>query len=165
MSPLQNALPQQVPFNQPTSASSTAPPPRPQYLIIGLFALRLTQHLIMYLNPYAGSDTALRWLDAVLRSYDTRYALAKLKDRRSIEDYVRVYPGIVRSMIRQPKYRSVFMGMNPNQNVEGRELSDEELQAMIDFADAAGEWGSVVSLPSKYAQRMEQLANARSMAE
>lgn len=41
----------------------------------------------------------------------------------------------------------------------------EDLRAIIDFSDAAGEWGSVVPLPGKYALRMEELAKMRSMAE
>lgn len=126
ISSLQDALPQQVPLRQPTTDPSATPPPppRPECLIVGLFALRLTQHVIMYLDPYAGSDAHLRWLEAFLRPYDTSYALAKLKDPRSIEDYVRVYPGIVRSMIKQPNYRRVFMAMDPGKKVDGREWSD-----------------------------------------
>ncbi|KAL5392296.1 hypothetical protein DPSP01_000811 [Paraphaeosphaeria sporulosa] len=126
MSSLHDALPHQAPLRQPTPAPAHGPPPRPEYLIVGLFALRLTQHLIMRLDPYAGIDAALRWLEAFLRSYDASFDLAKLKDPRSIEDYVRMYPGIVRSMIKQPKYRRVFMDMDPDKKIEGRDLSDGE---------------------------------------
>ncbi|KAL5401232.1 hypothetical protein PMIN03_011686 [Paraphaeosphaeria minitans] len=136
MSSLYDALPQEAPPRQPTPAPFTGPPPRPEYLIVGLFALRLTHHLILCLDPYAGSDAAVHWLEAFLRSYHTSFALAKLKDPRSIEDYVRMYPVIVRSMIKQPKYRKVFMDMDPGKKVEGRELSDGE------YSDARGRcWG------------------------
>jgi len=169
---------------QHTASQSSEPPPRPDYLIVGLFALRITRHVILQLDPYPGSDAALRWLENFLQAYHASYALAKIKDPRMIEQYVQDYPSIVRRMIKQPRYRRVFMDMNPDKKETQRELNDgkckhrvlvnwegstdvhtEELLAIIDFADAAGEWGSVVPLPEKYAQRIEELAKGRRMAE
>ena len=40
----------------------------------------------------------------------------------------------------------------------------EELRSILDFADAAGEWGSVVPLPREHAARMEELEKGRRMA-
>ncbi|KAL1593152.1 hypothetical protein SLS60_010759 [Paraconiothyrium brasiliense] len=162
MSSLQHALPQHTPL---PSIETGTPPPRPEYLIIGLFALRITRRLILYLDPYQGSDFDIRWLDSFLQPYPPSYALAKLTDPRTIEEYVQKYPSIVRTMIKQPRYRRVFMDMNPERKETQRELSDEELSAIIDFVDAAGEWGSVVPVPGKYAQRMEELAKGRRMFE
>lgn len=36
---------------------------------------------------------------------------------------------------------------------------------MVDFADAAAEWGSVVKLPGHHAQRIEFLSSQRRLAE
>ncbi|KAF1967228.1 hypothetical protein BU23DRAFT_403826, partial [Bimuria novae-zelandiae CBS 107.79] len=140
-------------------------PQRPEYLIVGLFALRITKTLIQQLDPYEGRHSDLRWIDNFLRPYHPDNALAKLTDARVVDEYVSEYPPMVRRMIKQPRYRKVFMEMNPDKKVTHRELSDGELIAIIDFADAAGEWGSVVPLPGKYAERMEELAKGRHMAD
>lgn len=176
MASLQNALPQQTASHPPT------PPPRPEFLVIGLFALRITRRVILQLDPYPGSDMDLRWLENFIQAYHPSYTLAKLKDPRTIEDYVQQYPGLVRRMIKQPRYRRVFMDMNPVEGVGQRDMTNgesksggtnnwytdsdaDELLAIIDFVDAAGEWGSVVPVPGQYAPRMEELAKARRMAD
>lgn len=126
MASLHDALPQQPPPRVPTPFPSTHRPPRPEYLIVGLFALRLTQHVLLHLDAYPGRDIALRWLESFLAPYAAHFALAKLRDPRTIDEYVRVYPGIVRCMIKQPKYRRVFMDMDPDRQVEGRDMDDGE---------------------------------------
>jgi hypothetical protein len=181
MSSLSDALPQHAHQQQNTQ---TSPPSRPEYLVIGLFALRITKRLVQQLDPYDGHGADLNWLKRFLQPYRAEHALAKLTDARAIDDYVRNYPAMVRRMIKQPRYRRVFMDMNPDKKVTDRELSDskpipmlrlglvkkeanvfaEELRAIVDFADAAAEWGSVVPLPAKYATRMEELAKERRMA-
>ncbi|KAJ4351423.1 uncharacterized protein N0V89_006765 [Didymosphaeria variabile] len=115
LSSLQDALP---PHTPPPSTAPSGPSSRPSYLIIGLFALRLTRQLILRLDPYPSRDLDLHWLDAFLTPYPSIYALAKLTDPRTIEAYVQAYPRIVRTMIKQPRYRRVFMDMNPDKGTD-----------------------------------------------
>ncbi|KAJ4305913.1 hypothetical protein N0V90_001446 [Kalmusia sp. IMI 367209] len=149
----------------PTTPLQSQSPQRPDFLVVGLFALRLTKRLVHQLDPYEGRESDLHWLTNFLRPYHEDYALARLKDPVVIDNYTAEYPRTVKRVIKQPKYRKVFMEMNPEKKVTHRELSDDELRAIIDFADAASEWGSVVPVPGKYAKRMEELASGRRMAE
>lgn len=123
MSSLSDALPQHAHQQQNTQ---TSPPSRPEYLVIGLFALRITKRLVQQLDPYDGHGADLNWLKRFLQPYRAEHALAKLTDARAIDDYVRNYPAMVRRMIKQPRYRRVFMDMNPDKKITDRELSDSK---------------------------------------
>lgn len=53
-------------------------------------------------------------------------------------------------------------------HAEERPFANEVIEECIDiieFVDAASEWGSVVRIPAQEAKRMEYLANARRIAE
>jgi uncharacterized protein YllA (UPF0747 family) len=57
------------------------------------------------------------------------------------------------------------MQMNPTpRDVASRRLSDREARDMVDFADAAAEWGSDMKLPGCEKERMERLAAGRKIA-
>lgn len=184
MSSLAGALPRHT---RPREREQLDRPQRPQFLVVGLFALRITRSLIQHLDGYKTLGSDLGWLEGFLQPYRADEALARLSDPGTIEEYVREYPALVRRMIKQPGYRRIFMEMAPRAEVTERELTDgmlchrfghdgnvcqrttadsraDELRAMIDFADAAGEWGSTVALPARHAARMEELAKGRRMA-
>lgn len=98
-------------------ASSAAPPARPlprgsDFLIVGLFALRLTKTLIEGLPQYAERYGDLAWLAHMLAPFPSDYDLAKLTGERR-QDYLRTYPAVVSRMKRQPGYPLRFMQLNP----------------------------------------------------
>ncbi|KAF2686739.1 hypothetical protein K458DRAFT_416093 [Lentithecium fluviatile CBS 122367] len=159
--------PRPVDAHQPgLSSQQQAPPPqpkRPDFLIIGLFALRLTKKLIRSLDRYPERDDDVAWINRFLRPYTRRDALGRITGDR-IEDYVTMYPAIIARFIRQPRYPVAFMEMNPDKRTMDRALTDEECMDIVDFADAAGEWGSTVKLPGMEAERIERLAERRRMA-
>ncbi|KAF2851582.1 hypothetical protein T440DRAFT_53483 [Plenodomus tracheiphilus IPT5] len=67
------------------------------------------------------------------------------------------------------------MQMNPDRSTKPQhsrgseqctvELNDVERHAIIDFCDAAGEWGSIVPIPAGEADRMIELAHQRRVAD
>ncbi|CAE7034004.1 hypothetical protein P3342_007210 [Pyrenophora teres f. teres] len=144
------------------------------FLIVGLFALRLARRLIESLDYYTERNADVIWLTNFLAPFDQAYALAKISGPRK-DDYVATYQNIVKRMKRQPKYPVRFMQMNPDPSMrqgqrgndaEGaRALDDVERLDIIDFCDAAGEWGSTVPIPAQEAERMIELADRRKIAD
>ncbi|KAL5114004.1 hypothetical protein ACEQ8H_008109 [Pleosporales sp. CAS-2024a] len=142
------------------------------FLIIGLFALRLTKRMIQGLDDYPERNADVAWLANFLAAYPLEYGLARVAGRRQ-DDYVASYPGVVSRMKRQPRYPRRFMQMNPDasrhQGQGAREMTDGkwlvERLDMIDFCDAAGEWGSTVPIPAHEADRMIALAAQRRIAD
>ena len=97
----------------------------PEFLIIGLFALRLTKRLVVSLDYYPGQDADIIWLINFLAPYPNDYKLAKISDSRR-DDYLAMYQNIVSRMKKQPKYPVRFMQMNPDPSMQqarrGREM-------------------------------------------
>lgn len=89
--------------------------PSPHFIIVGLFALRLTLRLVSRLDTYPQRTADVRWLETFLAPYPAEYALAKVSGA-SKEEYVTRYPDIVGRMKCQPMYPVVFMGMNPDKS-------------------------------------------------
>jgi hypothetical protein len=147
----------------PPGPQEASPPQRPDFLIIGLFALRLAKKLIRSLDKYPERDDDLAWITHFLRPYTRRDALARISGAR-IDEYVGQYPVIVARFIRQPGYPVVFTQLNPDRRITDRKLSDQECIDIVDFADAAGEWGSTVKLPGMEAERIERLSERRRVA-
>jgi hypothetical protein len=139
------------------------PPKRPEFLIIGLFALRLAKKLIRSLDMYPERGDDIAWINRFLHPYMRRDALAQISGGR-MEDYVTKYPAIVARFIKQPRYPIAFTELNPDRRITDRALTDQECIDIVDFADAAGEWGSTVKLPGMEAERIERLAERRRMA-
>jgi hypothetical protein len=98
-----------------TTAGPLALPTRPAYefLIIGLFALRLTKRMIEGLEYYPRRDNDIVWLTKFLAPYSHELALAKIYGLRK-EDYIATYQDIISRMKRQPRYPLRFMQMNPD---------------------------------------------------
>ncbi|KAF1349335.1 hypothetical protein EJ07DRAFT_140267, partial [Lizonia empirigonia] len=140
-----------------------------EFLIVGLFALRLTKTLIEGLPQYPERYGDLAWLAHMLAPFPIDYDLAKLTGEGK-RDYLRTYPAVVSRMKRQPGYPLRFMQMNPatvaRLDVLHRQggMTDAQRTEMIDFADAALEWGSVVRLPASELRRMVGQANQRRIA-
>ena len=93
------------------------PPPAPDFLVIGLFALRLTKRLIESLEYYPGRDADIIWLVNFLSPFHNDYELAKISGPRR-DDYLATYQSIVSRMKKQPKYPMRFMQMNPDQSAQ-----------------------------------------------
>ncbi|KAL6708585.1 hypothetical protein ACN47E_002566 [Coniothyrium glycines] len=156
----------------PQPSPNVAPPPVPEFLVIGLFALRLTKHLIEGLERYTERDADLMWLADFLAPYPTEYALAKVSGRRR-DEYLDVYEGIFSRMKKQPRFPIRFMQLNPDRSMQRHEASDQRNEVMtdaqrlaiIDFCDAASEWGSTVPIPAREAERMIELADQRRIAD
>ncbi|KAF1343755.1 hypothetical protein EJ07DRAFT_160661, partial [Lizonia empirigonia] len=85
---------------------------RNEFLIVGLFALRLTKTLIEGLPQYPERYGDLAWLAHMLAPFPIDYDLAKLTGEGK-RDYLRTYPAVVSRMKRQPGYPLRFMQMNP----------------------------------------------------
>ncbi|KAL1799384.1 hypothetical protein ACET3X_003421 [Alternaria dauci] len=164
-----------APSAQPQLPRRSSPPPQtPEFLIIGLFALRLTKRLIESLEYYPGRDADIIWLVNFLAPYHSDYELAKISGSRR-DDYLAMYQSIVSRMKKQPKYPVRFMQMNPDQSMHQiqqrsemdrpRDMTDAERMDIIDFCDAAGEWGSMLPIPANEAKRMVELANRRKIAD
>jgi hypothetical protein len=96
---------------------SSPPPPALQFLIVGLFALRLTKRLIESLDYYPGRDADIIWLVNFLAPYHNDYALARISGTRR-DDYLAMYRSIVSRMKKQSKYPVRFMQMNPDQSTQ-----------------------------------------------
>ncbi|CBX98568.1 hypothetical protein IAQ61_007805 [Plenodomus lingam] len=162
-----------APPADPPQHLRSAAQPAPDFLIVGLFALRLAKQLIQGLDRYPGRETDLAWLEHFLSAYHVDYALAKISGPRR-DNYVVTYRNIVSRMKRQPRYPVRFMEMNPDLSAQWhqsrreeyeRGMSDAERLAVINFSDAAGEWGSTVSIPAREADRMIELADQRRVAD
>ncbi|KAJ4987669.1 hypothetical protein SVAN01_06836 [Stagonosporopsis vannaccii] len=152
-----------------------APPllPKPDFLIVGLFALRLTRRLIHCLEPYPERASDIEWLDNFLSPYHTSYDLAKVTDPIK-KAYLQTYPHIVARMKAQRRYPLHFMALSTFNPQRREALSRQggltdgavaERKEIIDFADAAGEWGSIVHIPHGEAKRMLELADQRRIAD
>lgn len=104
--------------SDPTPSTSSAHPQepsttaQPSFLIINLFALRLTLRLISRIPAYPSLNQDMFWLTMFLSPFPATHDLAKLTSRLK-HDYLATYPKIVGRMKRQPKYPAVFMQMNP----------------------------------------------------
>ncbi|OAL49039.1 hypothetical protein IQ07DRAFT_512433 [Pyrenochaeta sp. DS3sAY3a] len=158
------------------AAYHNAPSPPGDFVIVALFALRLAKRIIERLEPYPKRRTDLYWIDRFLAPYHADYALAMLHGNRKA-DYLATYPMIVTRMKRQDRYPIHFEHVCPVPDLlrpQGRErvdialrqapMSDREALALVDFADAAFEWGSTVPLPAYEAQRLTHLAGQRRIA-
>jgi hypothetical protein len=119
----------------PSAPPIEATPPDPEFLIIGLFALRLTERLIESLENYPGRDADMAWIANFLAPYSSEYALAKISGPRK-EDYLSTYQDIVSRMKKQPRYPMRFMQMNPDRSIQQRmarsEAAREDLRDMTD---------------------------------
>ncbi|KAF1962268.1 hypothetical protein CC80DRAFT_389128, partial [Byssothecium circinans] len=136
----------------------------PEYLIVGLFSLRLARRLIEKLNAYPERSADLAWLDNFLSYYAPDDDLAELRSY-AMDDFAKTYPVIIHHFIKQPKFPIAFMQMDPTpRGRETRRLTDREARDMVDFADAAAEWGSSMKLPGQERERMEALAARRKIA-
>ncbi|KAF3009806.1 hypothetical protein E8E13_010131 [Curvularia kusanoi] len=146
----------------------TTPPPRPPFLIIGLFALRLTHTVIKSLPAYPSRTSDLNWLDSFLAPYDPSYDLAVLRGEQR-EEYEEMYPRIVGRMKKEGAFPRAFASVDPRGRYGERkreeDMSDGERKEMIDFVHAAAEWGSTVLVPEREAERMMVLAERRRVAD
>lgn len=116
LSPLPDIV--RVPSAPPHVTRRPSPPaPAVHFLIVGLFALRLTWHLIERLEGYAERNADIVWLTNFLAPFDHADALAKISGSRK-DDYVATYQNIVRRMKRQPKYPIRFIQMNPDPSMQ-----------------------------------------------
>jgi hypothetical protein len=106
-----------------SSARPLSPPsPHPEFLIVGLFALRLTKRLIQGLEYYPGRDDDIAWLANFVAPYPIEFALAKISGQRK-EDYTATYQDIVSRMKRQSRYPVRFMQMSPDQPMRHQQVS------------------------------------------
>jgi hypothetical protein len=106
-----------VPLATPSVQPPPPPAPNPDFLIIGLFALRLTKRLIEGLENYPGRDADAAWITNFLSPYPLGFALAKISDPQK-EDYLTVYQSIISRMKKQPRYPLRFMQMNPDRSMQ-----------------------------------------------
>lgn len=105
----------------PTPATGTPRDPalpKPDFLIVGLFALRLTQGMLLSLPAYSHRAADLNWLSAFLSPYDPAYDLARISGSARA-DFLATYPRIVSRMKKQDKFPVRFMAMKPM--VRGRD--------------------------------------------
>jgi len=121
-------------------SSSSAPPhlahppsppgPAAEFLIVGLFALRLARRLIESLDYYSERNADVVWLTNFLAPFDQAYALAKISGPQR-DDYVATYQNIIRRMKRQPKYPVRFMQMNPDSSMQQARRGSEAGEARV----------------------------------
>lgn len=104
-----------VTANIPASRSTGEVPAPSQFLIVGLFALRLTKRLIQGLEPYTDRDTDIDWLDNFLGYFALDFALARISGVMRT-DYLQTYPLIISRMKKQPRYPIHFMRLNPDKS-------------------------------------------------
>lgn len=138
-SPSRRTPPPDVVRASPTASlaigTPSAQPQSPDWLIIGLFALRLTKCMLEGLDQYPGRDADIAWLTDFLVPYLPEYALAKISGSRK-NDYIATYQRIVSRMKRQPRYPMRFMQMNPDPSQQPglgrREPGGEGLRNMTD---------------------------------
>ncbi|KAF1927550.1 uncharacterized protein M421DRAFT_41788, partial [Didymella exigua CBS 183.55] len=145
-------------------------PPRSDFLIIGLFTLRLALRLIASLPAYDTRATDMTWLQTFLAPYDSAYDLAKISGAAKAE-FLDAYPKLLARMKRQDKYPEVFMAMNPTVLPRRRALvgkggmGDAERREIVDFVDAATEWGSTVPVPRDESENILKMADWRLVAD
>lgn len=101
-----------MPPNHPQDQRGPPPQPPTDFLIIGLFALRLARRLIFDLDPYPERNGDIEWLDSFLMPYTTSYDLAKVIGSTK-RIYLQTYPEIVARMKAQRRYPLGFMALNP----------------------------------------------------
>ncbi|ENI09055.1 hypothetical protein COCC4DRAFT_36662 [Bipolaris maydis ATCC 48331] len=155
-------------------ARPSSSPSAPNFIIVGLFALRLAKRLLEGLEYYPGRDADIIWLVNFLAPFSDDYPLAKISGRQK-DDYLQMYPALVSRMKKQPRYPIRFMQMNPDQSMyqsrqcgvaeQPKKMTDVKRLETIDFCDAANEWGSSVPIPACEAERMIELANQRRIAD
>lgn len=97
-------------------ARPSSPPPAPNFIIVGLFALHLAKRLLEGLEYYPGRDADIIWLVNFLAPFSNDYPLAKISGRQK-DDYLQIYPAVVSRMKKQPQYPIRFMQMNPDQSM------------------------------------------------
>jgi len=110
------------------AAPPAAAPPResspsqsqPEFLIVGLFPLRLAKRLIESLDIYPNRDADIAWLTNFLAPYPPEYGLGKTSGARKT-DYIATYQDIVSRMKKQPRYPMRFMQMNPDRSMQQRQ--------------------------------------------
>ena len=95
---------------------SPPPPPAPDFIIAGLFALRLTKRLIEGLEYYPGRNADIIWLINFLAPFSNDDALAKISGRRK-DEYTHMYPSIISRMKKQPRFPIRFMQVNPDRSL------------------------------------------------
>ncbi|KAH7555654.1 hypothetical protein BM1_07277 [Bipolaris maydis] len=138
-------------------ARPSSSPSAPNFIIVGLFALRLAKRLLEGLEYYPGRDADIIWLVNFLAPFSDDYPLAKISGRQK-DDYLQMYPALVSRMKKQPRYPIRFMQMNPDQSMyqsrqcgvaeQPKKMTDVKRLETIDFCDAANEWGSSVPIPA-----------------
>lgn len=99
--------------------------PRPDFLIVALFALRLARRLILTLESYERRDDDLAWLESFLSQFPSDCDLARIRGDR-IDEYCSIYPAVIQRFVKQPKYPMKFMQMNPDRMITHRALSNGE---------------------------------------
>ncbi|KAF2643914.1 hypothetical protein P280DRAFT_392959 [Massarina eburnea CBS 473.64] len=137
---------------------------RPEFIIVGLFVLRLAKRVIERLDSYPERRADLAWIDSFLTYYRADDDLAELRGA-AMDEFAKTNPAIISHFIKQPRYPIAFMEVDPTpRGREVRRLTDKEARDMVDFADAAAEWGSNVKLPGNERDRMEAIAAQRKIA-
>jgi hypothetical protein len=119
------------------SPPSSRPPINSEFLIIGLFALRLTKRLIEGLENYLERNADIAWLRNFLAPYPLEYTLAKVSGSRK-DNYIASYQTIVSRMKRQPRYPMRFMQMNPDRSQQpgqGRRESEDREKRSREMTD------------------------------
>ena len=101
-----------LPASAPTKTQAPSPASNPDFLIVGLFALRLARRLVLSLEYYPERVDDIRWLENFLDTYPSSYDLAKITSSWK-QTYVKEYPQIVSRMKRQKRYPMCFMALNP----------------------------------------------------
>lgn len=105
----QSATPQ---LANPQQDLRTLPAPNPNFLIVGIFVLRLARRLIQSLDDYPERAGDITWLDTFLAPYNTSYGLAKVTGSVR-QAYLAAYPAIISRMKVQARYPAAFMALNP----------------------------------------------------
>lgn len=105
-----------APSAPPRFPPRPSPPPAQGFLIIALFALRLTKRLVESLEYYPGRDADIIWLVNFLAPFSNDDSLAKISGRQK-DDYTHMYPSIVSRMKKQPRFPIRFMQMNPDRSL------------------------------------------------
>lgn len=108
-----------------THESGEQPQARPEFIIIGLFGLRIAREFLTHRDAHPERNTDIAWINNFLQPYPSYFALDKIKDCR-MDDYAFTYPKIASRFTRQPKYRRLFERMNPDRRIVHRKLTDRE---------------------------------------
>jgi hypothetical protein len=142
--------------------------------------------MLASLPSYTHRTTDLAWLTSFLSPYDPAYDLAQISGRAKA-DFLDTYPRILCRMKRQDMFPVRFMEMNPMVALR-REMgrggrsggewvsvggalrtgADDivaERKEIVDFVDAAMEWGSVVLVPRDEAEGILKMVEQRLVAD